>query len=64
MTNKTKKVKWKGQNGVMIRHVDPRIEFKNVKTGDVLEVTEEQAKVMLRNPDFEESISKTKKVSE
>lgn len=59
-----KKVRWNGQTGVHILSVSPPINFKYVKTGDELEVNDEQAKQLLLNPSFELVESKLKKKKE
>ena len=54
------KVMWEGQDGVTLRKLNPHISFENVRTGDVLDVTDEQAKALLRNPDFKKVREKSK----
>lgn len=47
------KVKWNGQPEVIIRHNVPHIDLKIRNTGDIVEVSDEVAKQLLRHLDFE-----------
>lgn len=54
-------LKWKGQLGVIIRHNEPAIKIRiDTEEQRVVEVTNKQAEVLLRQPELWEIVKKKK----